>query len=267
MACGAGTYQTGYDAAGNPICAPLSGTGTYDPAVQAAQLAAFNTPGYANPLGEELPLSIVETLPGCNIGPGGPGLNQCPMAADGTCTDQYGNPGQSCALIRECDPCTGFQHVQYLTPGGVAPNPNSWYQKADGTWVWLNASGQPGPAPQGASPPFLDKGQFTSNVNPNTTASIAKAANAAGLQYDPSAGWVPIAGSAPTETSPTIPAFTRPAAAAPNSQGSTATKNAASGSPGAPGTSGVVKPVVAPPKHNFLMLAIVAGAILLLSRS
>ncbi len=267
MGCPPGTYLAGYDNFGlpnqSPICNPVAASAVPTAAEQAGFTYAQSVSGV---LEQEPPLSVLETLPGCVIG-NAPG--QCPMHPDGSCTDIYGNPGGSCALIRECDPCDGLQHVEYKLPSGNVPNANTWSAQADGTFVWLGPNGTPAPPPQGAAPPHLDKGVFTSQFNPTTQAAINAAATKAGLQYDPSAGWVPIAGSAPNETQPGIAGFTAPSSvgSSGNTQGSTAVKNAAVGTAGAPGTSGVKTAVVAPPKNNFLILALVAGAILLLSRS
>lgn len=232
------------------------------------------------PTGGASPSSFTDTLQQNIQGPGiGAAPGQCPMAPDGTCTDSYGNPGQSCLLIRECDPYDGAQHVQYQTPGGTAPNALIATVNPDGSVTMTDAKGNPTNNP-GYAPPYLDHGVFTSQFNPTQQAKLSSIPNV-GMQYDPSAGWVPVANSAPVETSPSVTAFQSPTSkpaspgvsntpnqnSVPTNTNPSTNKYAAVGQPGAPGTSGVKTPVTTKANnHGWLLLA--AGlAIILLSRA
>jgi hypothetical protein len=228
------------------------------------------------PTGGTAPVDFTSSLTQQVQGPGiGPAAGQCPMAPDGTCTDVYGNPGQSCLLIRECDPYTGAQHVQYQLPGGSVPNANIFQVQPDGSLAYLNAMGIKTNPPNYATPPYLDQGVFTSQFNPTVQAKLS-AVSTVGMQYDPSAGWVPAANQAPVETSPSVAAFqtkaTVPVAASSN-QTSTPTntnpsvaKYAVTGVAGAPGTSGTKSPAVTQPKSHLWLLLAAGIAIILLSR-
>ena len=229
------------------------------------------------PTGSAAPQSFTSDLSAKVQGPGiGPAKGQCPMAPDGTCTDVYGNPGQSCLLIRECDSYTGGQHVQYLLPGGSVPNANIFEVQPDGSLLYKDAQGNTTNPPNYAAPPYLDKGVFTSQFNPTQQAKLA-GVQTVGMQYDPSAGWVPAANQAPVETSPSVTAFqnnsTTPVVSSknqnsvPTNTNPSTTKYAASGQPGAPGTSGTVKPVTVKPNNHAMVLVAVAIAIIFLSRS
>lgn len=251
---------TCYDVTGSPVPCPVGG--------------AAPQPGgsFTGQLGQTA---------GCNIGTA-PG--QCPMANDGTCTDIYGNPGQSCVLIRECDACTGANHVEYNLPSGPVPNANIFSVDGQGNLVYLNANGVPVPPPQGAAPPYLDQGVFTSQFNPTQQTKLTSLGIIGGMEYNPSSGWVPAAGSAPVETQPQgPPAFVagggsgvppvanttkQPSVTTDHSptQGGTATKVVTQAA-GAPGTSGVKTPVTTAPKNNALLLIAAALAIIFLSRS
>src|SRR5574340_109484 len=125
------------------------------------------------PTGGAAPANFTDQLSQNIAGPGiGPAPGQCPMAPDGTCTDIYGNPGQSCLLIRECDPYTGAQHVEYDTPAGPVPNANIWSVDSKGNVVYLDAKGNQITPPSYAAPPYLDKGVFTSQFNPTVQAKL-----------------------------------------------------------------------------------------------
>lgn len=227
------------------------------------------------PTGGASPASFTDNLQAKVQGPGiGPARGQCPMAPDGTCTDAYGNPGQSCLLIRECDPYTGAQHVQYQLPEGTPPNANIATVNPDGSVTMTDAKGNPTANP-GYAPPYLDHGVFTSQFNPNQQSKL-NSVGAIGMQYDPSAGWVPVANSAPVETSPSVTAFvnngknvasTKNQNSLPTNTNPSTAKYAATGAAGAPGTSGVKSPATASPIHHGWLLLAAGLAIILLSRS
>jgi len=228
------------------------------------------------PTGGSAPQNFTSDLTQQVQGPGiGPAPGQCPMGPDGTCTDVYGNPGQSCLLIRECDPYTGAQHVQYLLPGGSVPNANIFEVQPDGSVLYKDAKGVTTNPPNYAAPPYLDKGVFVSQFNPTVQAKLASV-NTVGMQYDPSAGWVPAANQAPVETSPSGTAFqnksttpvvaTKNQTSTPTNTNPSTTKYAATGQPGAPGTSGVKAPVVKPANNHAMILIVAAVAIIFLSR-
>lgn len=242
--------------------------------------------GYIPPVGGQVqvnsvPVSFTDSLE--QAIPAGPGIGtapgQCPMLPDGNCVDLFSNASgeTGCGNYRECDTYTGHQHLTTVTPAGNTVNGaaavvNSW-AVVNGQMVWLDATGNPGTPPNGASPPVLDNGVFTSNINPNTSAALANLGTVGGMKYNPASGWVPVAGVAPTQTSPTIPAFQSPAGIGPvsnpssagNTQNSTATKSAAALPSGNPGTSGVKPAVVRPPADYTGIIIFAAAAFLLLA--
>lgn len=227
------------------------------------------------PVGGAAPTNFTDTLQQAVQGPGiGPGAGMCPMQPDGSCV--LGGQPVSCVLIRECDAYDGANHVEYNTPGGAAPNANIWTVDGSGNLVYLDAKGNPTTPPQYAAPPYLDKGVFTSQFNPDVQAKLSAVGVVAGMEYNPSSGWTPAANTAPVETGPSIPAFTNTnnKVASTTNQASTPTegkpagtaKAAAVGQPGAPGTSGTKVPITTKPKSNALILVAAAAAIILLSR-
>lgn len=139
---------------------------------------------------------------------GGPGIGmepgQCPCL-DNTCTwCQLPTGRTSCNQIRECDPYTGAVHYQYSAGSVTYPNANIWTISPDsGKAVWLGPTGTPATPPSYATPA---SNILTAPINPSTgqaqvTPTIAPSP---GLQYSPSAGWIPLA-SAPPETHPGAP--------------------------------------------------------------
>jgi|SRR5579883_1245324 len=244
-------------------------------------------------IGEDLSLNV----PGPGIG-NGPG--QCPMLPAGNCTDlaaPSANP-VDCSIYRECDPYTGAQHPGYVTGG--QGNPYSWAQDGSGNWIWYGGDGNPATPPNWATPPsstpiVTTRGEY----NPATVGKL-QSISAPGMTYNPSSGWTPAAGSAPTDTSPSIPAFVNtpgnasagpsaapgglaavfgnpggPSTAAASTGASgltaafgsgdvgkkTAASVAAAAPPaGSPGTSGTIAAVTAKPKSSGLLLI---GAVIL----
>lgn len=224
------------------------------------------------PTGGAPPAGFTDQLQSSIQGPGiGSAPGQCPMQPDGGCL--YNGEPVSCVLIRECDPYTGAQHVQYALPGGVTPNANIATVNPDGSVTMTDAKGNPTNNP-GYAPPYLDKGVFTSQFNPTQQAKLSSITNI-GMQYDPSAGWVLPANSAPVETSPSNTAFqnnkqnvtnTKNQSSVPTNTNPSTAKYAATGPAGAPGTSGVKTPTTTKPNNHAMLLVVAAVAIIILSR-
>ncbi len=64
--------------------------------------------------------------------------------------------GTSPYIIRELDSATGAQHFQYAlpsqAPSPIVQNANIWTKGTDGSWVWLDSTGQVATAPSWAPP-------------------------------------------------------------------------------------------------------------------
>ena len=250
----------------------VAGTACAQPVAGSSAAPGFVPAPYTG--GTALPANFTDQLTQKVQGPDiGSAPGQCPMLPDGSCS--YGGGSVSCQEFRECDPYTAENHVEYTLPGGAAVNANVWSVDSSGNLVWLGANGQPQTPPSYASPPYLDKGVFTSQYNPTTQAKLSSA-GVVGADYNPSSGWTPSAGLAPVETSPSGTAFqnSQPTAKSsaqqkttPTNTNPSTTKYAAYGAAGAPGTSGVKTPSTSKPLDHTMLLIVVAIAIILLSRA